>query len=175
MSMIILFLYILAGIKFGEWSEFEKYYPTLLYLIIGDLLAQFLLYEHSLWMFHPIDPIGKFFHLNHTFIALLKMAVHYTVTIAIFIGRLPKGLGGQVFSVLMWTAIYGVNEFITNFFGGLTYHRGWHFGWDIAFNLIMFTMLIIHYKRPLAAWILTGPIIITLWMIFDIPLSVLKE
>ncbi|MGD7021338.1 CBO0543 family protein [Rossellomorea vietnamensis] len=175
MSIVILLLYILAGIKFGEWSEFEKYYPTLLYLIIGDLLAQFLLFNHSLWMFHPMDAVGRFFNLNHTYIALLKMAIQYTVTIAIFIGRLPEGLYSQFLRVLLWTAIYGANEFVTNHFGGLTYHRGWNYGWDIAFNLMMFIMLIIHYKRPLTAWVLTVPIIMTLWMIFDIPLSVLKE
>ncbi|WP_409253945.1 CBO0543 family protein [Bacillus sp. SCS-153A] len=174
MSIIILILYILAGIRYGKWSKFQEFYPTLLFLIIGDLLSQFLLFDHTLWKFHPMGQLDRLFHLNHTFIALAKMAIQYTVTVSIFIGRLPKELGKQVLMILVWTSIYGLNEFITNQLGGLSYHRGWSFGWDLVFNVMMFTMLVIHYKKPLIAWMLTGPIIVTLWLIFDVPLSVLK-
>jgi hypothetical protein len=174
MSIIILVLYILAGIKYGNWSKLNEYYSTILFFILGDLLSQFLLYDHSLWMFHPMDKLDRMFNLNHTLIALLKMAVQYTMTVAIFIGRLQEGFGKQALMVLFWTVIYGLNEYLANLWGGLSYHRGWGFGWDIVFNIMMLTMLIIHYKKPLLAWILTVPIIITLWLIFDIPFEVLK-
>ncbi|RIW38467.1 hypothetical protein D3H55_02720 [Bacillus salacetis] len=174
MSILILVLYILAGIKFGNWSKFDKYYSTVLYFVIGDLLSQFLLFNHSLWLFHPMDKIDRLFHLNHTFIALAKMAVQYTVTVAIFIGRLPHTLVKQVLWILLWTGIYGMNEYITHQYGGLSYHRGWSFGWDLAFNIMMFIMLVIHYKKPLMAWVLSVPIIIALWLIFDVPMNVLK-
>ncbi|WP_421384905.1 CBO0543 family protein [Bacillus salacetis] len=174
MSIIILILYIVAGVKYGEWSKFNEYYSTILFFIIGDLLSQFLLYDHSLWMFHPMDKLDRLFYLNHTSIALLKMAIQYTVTVAIFIGRLPEGVGKQALMVLFWTVIYGLNEYLTHLLGGLSYHKGWNFGWDIVFNIMMLTMLIIHYKKPILAWILTVPIIVTLWFIFDIPLEVLK-
>jgi hypothetical protein len=175
MNIIILILYLVAGIKYGKWSKFEEFYPTILFFIIGDLLSQFLLFNHSLWMFHPMDRLDRSFHLNHTFIALLKMGIQYTVTVAIFIGRLPEGLGKQAMMVFLWTVIFGLNEYITHFFGGLSYHRGWNFGWDIIFNVLMLTMLVIHYKKPLLAWILTIPIIITLWLIFDVPLAIIKQ
>lgn len=174
MSIIILILYLLAGIRFGKWSNFSEYYPTLLYFIIGDLLSQFLLFNHTLWMFHPMGRLDHLFNLNHTFIALAKMAIQYSMTVAIFIGRLPEEKGRQAMMVLLWTAIYGLNEFLTHHLGGLSYHRGWSFGWDLVFNLMMFIMLIIHYKKTLLAWILTAPIIVTLWLIFDVPLDVLK-
>jgi hypothetical protein len=174
MSIIILVIYIVAGIKYGNWSKFDHFYPTILYFVIGDLLSQFLLFNHSLWLFHPMDKIDRLFYLNHTFIALSKMAIQYSVTVAIFIGRLPDTLIKQVLWVFFWTGIYGLNELITHLYGSLTYHRGWNFGWDIVFNIIMFTLLIIHYKRPLFAWALSVPIIVTLWLIFDVPADVIK-
>ncbi|WP_456271331.1 CBO0543 family protein [Bacillus sp. AK031] len=174
MSILLLSIYIIAGIKYGEWKNFKEYYPTLLYFIIGDLLSQFLLFDYSLWEFHPMDDADRLAGLNHTFIALAKMGIQYTATVAIFIGRLPESIGKQFLAVLLWTTIYGLNEYVAHSLGGLSYHRGWGFGWDILFNLMMFTMLIIHYRKPLFAWILTFPVIVGLWLIFDIPLDVLK-
>ncbi|XXM73293.1 CBO0543 family protein [Lysinibacillus sphaericus] len=174
MILLFLFVYALAGWKFGNWKEFHSFYPTLLFFIIGDLLSQFLLFDFSMWEFQPADPLAHSFKLNHTFIALLKMIIQYTATVAIYIGRLPETLSRTVLWVLFWTLIYGITEGLTHYVGIMTYHNGWHFGWDIAFNLMMFTMLIVHHKRPLLAWAVSFPIVIGLWIIFDVPYTVLK-
>jgi hypothetical protein len=174
MTIIFLLLFAAAGWRFGIWKEFQSFYPTLLFFIIGDLLSQFLLYDYSMWEFHPVGTLAKSLNLNHTTIALLKMMVQYPATVAIFIGRLPDTFRGKILWVLFWTAIFGTTEGLTHQAGIMTYHNGWHFGWDIAFNIMMFTMLIIHYKRPIYAWIATIPIIIGLWILFDVPYSVLK-
>jgi hypothetical protein len=174
--MILAFLlcYILLGWKFGNWKDFYSYYPTLLFFIIGDLLSQFLLYDYSMWKFQTITPFGNHINLNHTIISLSKMVVQYTSTISIFIGRLPSTFRGKLAWILLWTGIYGVTEGLSYVFGMMTYHNGWHLGWDILFNIMMFTVLIVHHKSPIVGWIISIPIILFLWIYFDIPYSVLK-
>jgi len=174
MNILLFVIYGVVGWKYGNWKEFKSFYPTLLFLIIGDLLYQFLLYNHTMWKFNTVGGIEEFFNLNHTIIALGKMAIQYPVTIAIFLGRLNPNLSKQIFSVLLWSGIYAVNEWVAHITGILTYHNGWGFGWDVAFNLMMFTMLLIHHKNPLWAWFLTLPTVLGLWWIFDVPYTVLK-
>ncbi|WP_175988571.1 CBO0543 family protein [Bacillus sp. Marseille-Q1617] len=174
MTIVFLLTYALAGWKFGNWKEFHSFYPTLLFFIIGDLLSQFLLFEYSMWKFHAADPFSQSLKLNHTIIALLKMMIQYTVTVAIFIGRLPETLPKRILWVLLWTGIYGTTEGLSFLLGMMTYHHGWHFGWDLVFNIMMLTMLVIHHKKPIYAWIASFPVIVGLWIIFDVPYSVLK-
>ncbi|UXH45649.1 hypothetical protein [Rossellomorea vietnamensis] len=174
MILIFLLAYAFLGWKFGNWKDFYSYYPTLLFFIIGDLLSQFLLFDYSMWEFRTVTPFGDSLHLNHTIISLSKMAIQYTVTIAIFIGRLPSGSWGRVGWILLWTGIYGLTEGLSHLIGMMTYHNGWHFGWDLLFNLMMFTVLIVHHKNPVLGWIISIPIILFLMIHFHVPYSALK-
>ncbi|MGM0753547.1 MAG: CBO0543 family protein [Bacillota bacterium] len=174
MIFVFLLCYALLGWKFGNWKEFYSYYPTLLFFIIGDLLSQFLLYDYSMWEFQTVTAFGDHINLNHTLISLCKMAVQYTATIAIFIGKLPSSFQGKVAWIMLWTGIYGVGEGLSHGLGMMTYHNGWHFGWDILFNIMMFTVLIVHHKSPIIGWIISFPIIFFLWLYFDVPYSALK-
>lgn len=174
MNIILLTLYAFIGWKYGNWKEFKSFYPTLLFLIIGDLLYQFLLYDHTMWKFHAVGRIEEQLNFNHTIIALSKMAIQYPVTIAVFLGRLSYNKKQQILSILLWSGIYILTGWTAHVSGVLRYYNGWSFGWDVLFNLMMFTMLFIHHKKPLLAWILTVPIVLGLWWIFEVPYAVLK-
>jgi hypothetical protein len=174
MNVILFILYIFIGWKFGNWKDFNNYYSTLLFLIIGDFLYQFILFNHPLWKFNPKGSIDYSLKLNHTLIALGKMLIQYPVTIAVFLGRMSSERKKQVLMIVLWIGIYVITEGIAHITGVLTYHNGWNIGWDIAFNVMMFPMLLLHYKRPFIAWILVVPIVLGLWWIFDVPFSVLK-
>jgi hypothetical protein len=175
MNLVFGLIYVFLGWKFGNWKDFNKYYSTLLYLIIGDLLSQFLLFNHRMWMFHPVGKIDEWFGMkSHIVIVLIKMVVQYPATIAIFLGRITSSKSQQILSIILWSGIYAINELVGMFSGVLTYHYGWNFWWDCTFNIMMFIMIFIHYKKPILAWILTIPIILGLWWMFDIPFSVLR-
>ncbi|MFD1039241.1 CBO0543 family protein [Virgibacillus byunsanensis] len=174
MTILFLLIYVFIGWKFGVWKEFKRLYPTLLFFIIGDLLYQFLLFDYTMWMFHPVGTVDEGLGLNHTLIAIGRMSIQYPVTIAVFLGRMTSEKKQQILSIILWIVIYNMSEFFFNYAGGLTYHNGWNYGWDIAFTLMMFPMLLIHYKNPIVAWLLVIPIVFGLWWIFDVPFSVLK-
>jgi hypothetical protein len=127
-----------------------------------------------MWMFKPVGALDHIFHLNHTLITIGKMTIQYPVTIAIFLGRMGNDRKQQIISIVLWVGIFSLTEAIAHYAGTLTYYNGWNYGWDVIFNIMMFSMLLLHYKRPLIAWILVLPITLGLWWIFDVPFSVLK-
>lgn len=174
MNTIMLVIYVIVGWQFGKWNHFKEYYPTLLFFITGDLLYQFLFQDYKMWRFHPVGPIDAFLHLNSTFIVLLNMAVQYTVTVAVLLGNATFTVRGVCKTVILWSMIYGLTEFIAQSYGALTYHHGWSYFWDLAFNMMMFSMLLLHHKSPFLAWALVLPISVTFWQILDVPFSILK-
>lgn len=174
MTVLFLLTYVVVGWKYGNWENFSRLYPTLLFLIIGDLLYQFLFFDYSMWMFHPVGFIDEWFGLNHTMIALGRMIIQYPVTIALFLGRMKANKKNQLFSVILWVGIFSIIQMMFHIMGGLTYQNGWNYAWDCAFTAMLFSMLLFHHKKPFFAWVLTVLIVVGLWLIFDVPFTVLK-
>ncbi|WP_235816484.1 CBO0543 family protein [Bacillus massilinigeriensis] len=160
--------YLIAGMIWGDWRNWKKYYPTILFLIIGDFLYNFLLYKKSMWIFHDlILP-------NHTIITLVAMVFSYVVTVLIYLGRFPKGWKKSTLWFLLWFGIYLITEYANYKFGFITYHNGWNFGWSVFFTGIIFFILPIHHKQPLIAWLISLIIILSLLAIFRVELSDMK-
>lgn len=161
-------LYLWAGFKWGDWKNWKQYYPTILFLILGDFLYNFLLYNHSMWEFHDlILP-------NHTTVTLLAMVVSYSCTVLIYLGRFPEGWKKRFIWFLLWSGLFLIGEYFNCRLGFITYHNGWNFGWSVIFTGIIFIILPIHHKRPLLAWLLSIGIIISLLLIFDVKISDMK-
>lgn len=168
MYIFINLLYLAAGYKWGDWRNWRKYYPTILFLFIGDLLYNFLLYTRSMWVFHDlILP-------NHTTITLLSMIVSYSATVLIYVGRFPEGWRKRSLWFLLWFGIYMLAEFVNSKLRFITYHNGWNLWCSALFTCIIFLIFPIHQKRPLAAWLLSIIIILMLLIIFDININDMK-
>jgi hypothetical protein len=165
MYIIINIFYLIAGFKWGDWRNWILYYPTILFFIIGDFLYNFLLYKHSMWLFHDlILP-------NHTTITILLMVVSYSATVLIYVGRFPEGWKKRSVWFLFWVGIYIGTEYFNSKFGFITYHNGWNMKWSVLFTGIIFFILPFHHKRPLSAWLLSFIIIVSLLTIFDVKIS----
>ena len=63
----------------------------------------------------------------------------------------------------------GVFELIMFFSGLCVYSHGWTYTWSIVFASLMIPMLVLHYKRPLWAYILSVPITVFLLLWFEVP------
>nr|WP_155668470.1 CBO0543 family protein [Ornithinibacillus caprae] len=158
----------IAGYIWGDWRNWRKYYPTILFFIIGDLLYNFLLYKKSMWLFHDlILP-------NHTTITILAMIVSYSVTVFIYLGRFPKGWKKRSFWFLLWSGLYLLIEYVNSKLGFITYHNGWNMWWSVFLTGVIFLILPIHQKRPLTAWLISIIVIISLLTIFDVKIGDLK-
>ncbi|PKG23735.1 CBO0543 family protein [Niallia nealsonii] len=125
-------LYLIAGMIWGDWQNWKKYYPTILFLIVRDLLYNFLLYKKPMWLFQDITLP------NHTMITLLSMTISYTVTVLIYLGRFPDSWGKRFLWFLLWSSIFLCFEYINSKFGFISYHNGWNMWWSVIFTGIIF-------------------------------------
>jgi hypothetical protein len=168
MYILINGLYLIAGFIWGDWRNWKEYYPTILFLIVGDFLYNILLYDKSMWVFHDLVLP------NHTLITILAMTFSYSATVLIYLGRFPNGLKKRTLWFLFWSGIFLILEYVNNKLGYITYHNGWNMLWSVLFTAIIFLILPIHHKRPLLAWGLSIVFILFLLTVFDVKISELK-
>ena len=168
MYILINLFYLIAGFIWGDWRNWQKYYPTILFLILGDFLYNFLLYNKTMWLFHDL------FLPNHTMVTLLAMTVSYTATVLIYLGRFPSGWKNQFLWFLLWCGIFMLGEYVNFKLGFITYHNGWNMWWSVTFTGIIFLILPIHHKKPLLALVFSLVIVLTLLMVFNVKISDMK-
>jgi hypothetical protein len=170
--MLIVFgiIFLLVGWKFGDWKNLKKYYPTILFFIIGDLLYNILTDNHPLWNYNK-DWILS----NHTLANLWIMITVYPATVITYLYHFPGRKIKQIFYILLWVILFFVWEFLDlHVFGLINHSNGWNMWWSLLFDIILFIMLPIHHKRPFVAWGLSIIIIIFFLTVFNVNLYQLK-
>ena len=161
-------LYILVCLKWGDWRNWRKYYPTILYIIIWDLIFMNFTMYHPLWTFnHPL--------LKHTLSDLLIAFVSFPCAILLFLPNVPRySIVKQIFQIAFWACLFSLFEAISLLSHTISYSNGWSYWWSVAANVAIFCTIRLHYEKPLIAWPLSTLLfIITLWM-FNFPLSSLS-
>ncbi|MCM3670346.1 hypothetical protein M3181_15285 [Mesobacillus maritimus] len=168
-------LWLLAMVLWGDLKRWKKYYPTLLFFMIGDFLYLYLLSDHfPLWTYNP-QGIDETIGITNTHVTLSIMFVKYPATTFIYLAKFPEtGRFMQILYGTGWVGLYTLNEFIDRKLNLIVYDNGWNFYWSILFNVVMFTILRIHYCRPLVAWGLSILFILFLWNIFNVPSEVFR-
>lgn len=169
MNLLIAGIALIACWKWGDWRNWEKYYPTILFMIVGNFLYNILTYNYPMWLYEEaLLP-------NHTMIEMVHSFVVFPVTVLIFLPSFPeKNIFKKAVYILRWVFIFISVEWMMSKLDLFSYHNGWNIGWSILFNAIMFTMLRIHFKKPLLAWAIS--IFIVLWLIifFEVPIEKMR-
>jgi len=161
---------ILIAWKWGDWRNWELYHPTILYLILGDLIYLLLSSDKPLWQYESTV-------LNVDFVELLIAFVVFPCTCLVFLpfySKFCKSKNKSIVYILFWIFIYISVEWLSFRLGFFSYHNGWNLYWSFGFDCIMFPLLILHHKRPF--WALPPTIILAFAMIylFDLPFYVVK-
>lgn len=158
-------LLLLICLKWGDWKNWRKYYPTILYVIVWDLLYNLFTVNHPLWRLeHPI--------LKHTFSDLLLAFVSFPCYIFLFLPHIPKfSIVKQILHIAFWAILLSILEAISVSLQTISYHNGWNFWWSVVFNIITFSMIRIHYENPLLAWPISILLFLIIMVIFKLPLS----
>lgn len=160
---------IIASWKWGDWRNWKKYQSSILYLITCDLLYNFLTYNHSLWEYEP-----TFLLPNHTIISIFAMFIAYPAIMLIYLGRYPSTFGKSVLWIGLWTVLWSFFEWLGSILGEFSYHNGWKLVWSVLFNIVLFSMVRLHYKKPLLTYVLSVLATLALLHMFDIPISKMK-
>lgn len=138
-------LYILFKSK--HLKKWKNYYPTILLLMIGDLAMNFITYKHPFW--HYTSAVIP----SHTLLDLLHLIVSFPCIVILFLGYMPNGLGKRVLYIVLVSALYAFIEYIMYLAGKFVYFNGWSTLHSFFFDIGLFSIVTIHYQRPLAAWL----------------------
>ncbi|MFD2671743.1 CBO0543 family protein [Marinicrinis sediminis] len=164
--IIALLIFIIVTYYRSDWRNWRTYHPTILLLIAGDYLANFLTYDHSLWELHS-------FFGGHTVNDLLLSVVLYPCTVLIFLTRFQqyKTWLPRVRYIVFWITLYSLIEWFASFWGGITYDHGWNLGWSVFINTVIFTIIPLHHYRPLVAYLMAVIIMVFITYTLDIPVN----
>ncbi|WP_246197275.1 CBO0543 family protein [Cytobacillus depressus] len=175
MNAIYALVWLFALYKWGDYKNWRKYYPTILFYILGNFIYLYLLSEtYPMWRYNP-QGINEDIGLTNAHISFSIMIIQYPATILIYLSRFPeRKWKNQLLFVIGWVLLYALQEFIDIKFNFMDYYNGWNFYWSILFNFVMFIILRIHHTRPLLAWLLSFLFIIFLWNVFDVPKEAFK-
>lgn len=168
--IFVVCVWIIFGIIFVDWKSWKEYYPTILYYCVLNILYDFLYYNHSLWEFRAITTD----YLNHTIISLVFYFIVIPISIFIFLQRFPKKPLNKVIYILVWAVFYWVIEFFYMSKGMFIYYNGWSIWHSLWFDVLMFFMMRLHFKKTLLTLILTLFTVIIFIVLFPIPFSSLK-
>jgi len=157
--------YILICLKWGDWKNWRKYYPTILYVIIWDLIFALATSNYPLWTFsHPI--------LKNTFSDLLIALVSFPCAILLYLPYIPKkSIVKQIFQIAFWAGLFSLFEAISLSLHTIDYYNGWNYWWSVAADIAIFCTIRLHYEKPLLAWPLSVLLFIVTMIIFKFPLG----
>jgi hypothetical protein len=163
-------LFLFAGLKWGDWKRWHKYHSTILFFWFGDLLYNLLCKNFLMWEYKETI-FGQNLLPNHLAVSFLIMFVAYPATVIIYLGNIPNGKFRVVLWLLFWVILYSLVEYINlRYLNLVSHNHGWSMGWSVLFNLIIFSMLLLHYKHQVAALLISIPIILFFVIFFKVPI-----
>lgn len=175
LHIILLIGFLFAGWKWGDWRNWRKYYPTILFFIIGDLLYNFLLYNHPMWQFNPT--FDRAILPNHTLISLSVTFITFPVKVLIYLGHYPENKSKikQLIYIFAWIVSFTVFEYTAiKIWRGLSHYNGWNMLWTFFFYVVTFVLFRLHQYRPLLTWLFAFGIITFLLIYFKVPIEKMK-
>jgi hypothetical protein len=170
MTLLYAIGFVTAALIWGDWRNWQKYYSTILFTYVVNLVELVLTYNYTLWRFHDSLP-GLPNHVPTVFVILF---INFTSSILIFLGRFPHRKWQQLLWTLLFIAINSLLEWIALPTHHITYDHGWTFGWSVAINCLMYLILRLHYTRPPLAWAVTLACFVFFIWHFHIPIRGLK-
>ncbi|MDZ5472930.1 CBO0543 family protein [Bacillus sp. 31A1R] len=175
MNALYALVWLFALIKWGDYKNWKKYYPTFLFFVVGDFAYHYLLSDiYPMWRYTP-QGFDKNIDLTNTHISLSVMAVKYPATTLIYLSKFPKeNMIYKILYVAGWVCLYTINEGIDLKLHLIKHFNGWNLYWSILFNIFIFSILKIHFTRPIVAWLLSFIFIVFLWNVFNVPKEVFR-
>ncbi|MEG9295325.1 CBO0543 family protein [Mangrovibacillus sp. Mu-81] len=161
MNCIIGILVIVLAYFKGDWKNWEKYYPTMLYTSLSSFVYEFISHSHfHLWELERglLNLMGV--HLIHNLI--INPLICF-----VFLSNFPDQFRLRIAYYVKWVVLFLAAEWIASHFRILTYHNGWNLWWSFLFIVIMFPMIRLHYIHKLRALILSVIISASYLLLFD--------
>ncbi|MEH7502794.1 CBO0543 family protein [Neobacillus drentensis] len=168
-AIIYSVIWIIVAFKFAD-RNWKLYYPTMLFASLGNALYDLICYKYQLWQMEPNGlPVAMI-------PILLLILIGMPLSTWVYLSKYPfrKGVRFQALYIAFFTVIYIILEYVSVKGGSITYHHHWNLLWSLLFVIVMFTIMRIHFKKPLLALILSAIFAIFLCLVFDVTLDKMK-
>lgn len=153
--------------KWGDWKSWKGYYPTVLFLIMGNLAYMILFKSKPLWA-------NGAFLAKYPALDISTIVVLYFCTVILYLTFYPRFNSNlkRAAYILLWVFIYSAMEYLSYITGHFMYYNGWGILHSVVFNIIMFPLLLLHYKKPILAWVTASAFAYLMMFLFQIPFEV---
>ena len=161
-------VWISLAYKFSDRKNWKRYYPTLLFYGMGDLIYNVVFQDKPLWRFQ-VDFLVP---------SINGLYVYFTIflpSILLYLSRFPKRLIHQITYIIIWIGIYLVIELYTTSIGMQKNYNGWNIWWSLLHNTIVFPMIIMHHKKHyILAWVTALTFLAFIMIVFKAPFFLKK-
>lgn len=153
---------VLLSFKLGKWRMWKEYLPTFYFWALFSCFYEYISYigNKHLWEFEK-----NFISLFVT--ESLYTFVFYPSMIILFLGNFPHEKTKKMYHYLKWISISLIIESIALKIGAIRFSNGWSMIWEVFFYSTMYPMLRLHYRKPLAALILSLFFVLFYLIVFD--------
>ncbi|WP_321166471.1 CBO0543 family protein [Paenibacillus sp. Soil766] len=166
MHVVIALFTIYSVWRWADWKNWYKYHSTMLFIMAGGLLYEYLTKDFHLWVFHPD------FLYNHRITVIVYAVITMPLSVLLFLSSYPTTTKlKELVYLFKWVFIYSIVELALQIFGRISYDNGWTFWHSVMFDVMMFPMLRLHHIKPLRAYLLSLIIIVVLMWYFKVPLN----
>jgi hypothetical protein len=150
----------------GIWRDWKQYHATMLFFGFMDLAYNSICKENNyfLWRIN-LDVFSSRITLSGLYVFVI-----YPFTVLLFLNKLPRGINKQIIHVAKWVVIYTFVEWIGGIFNRIEYFNGWSLLHSFVFNIILFSGLMLHYKRPFTAYVIFLAVTIVGILMYKIPI-----
>jgi len=164
MEDLLLTIIVLAiTFQWGDWRHWKQYYPTILFWALGNFICLSMTIEKPLWKFTT--------HIPTSIAEILMTLVIFPCVVLLFIPFFPnRHLINKVFYIILWAFVFAFIEWWALKIDHFSHFNGWKLAYSTIFNLVMFTLLHIHYKDPRWAWLISLVTAVFIMAYFKIPL-----
>ncbi|WP_257351036.1 CBO0543 family protein [Pseudalkalibacillus decolorationis] len=163
MHILLSILVVIASIYLGDWKNWKRYYPTMLFIALSNLLYKLF----ALTYFHLWEALPNFLLLDKLSVYFLHVFIINPFSAFLFLSNYPKTKGAQVFHTAKWILIYLVLEWIAVHNGSINHYKDWNMGWSALFVIVMFLLLRIHFLYPFRALVLSLFLTLFYLIVFD--------
>lgn len=167
-NLIVTLIFLVAAWRWGDWRNWQIYYPTFIYFILNDFGYGYVTYNQPLWQYES-------YLLNTTLSDILITVIGYPSIILLFLTYYPKGFRKRIVYIAIWGTLYFIFvELVSHKLGFITYHNGWNIYYAFLFVYSLFPMFRLHHKKPLVAWIIASSLAMVSYLWFGLSISKMK-
>lgn len=152
----------------GDWRHWQKYIPTIFYVITCNLLYCFFCKNHYLWRLNP-DAFPK----TNTVLELMYTFINLPAVTLLFLTHFPfsKPYIKQAKYISAWIAGAFIVEYPFYHYNRILMQHGYEYWMEIIFYVAMFSLIRLHYTRPFLTYGISAAIIVFLLHHFNVPIK----